>query len=113
MDEIFADYAAKLRDPNRRWLRHTFQEGPGFRFLATRGGRPPLRDVPRAGLDTVRQRARVVRTARDQGPAAALDLGGCRRPTPGGSLPAAPPAGPRPPAPARHRPPTPPAPPPS
>src|SRR2546430_7565130 len=81
MDEIFADYAAKLRDPNRRWLRHTFQEGPGFRFLATRGGRPPLRDVPRAGLDTVRQRARVVRTARDQGPAAALDLGGrCRQP---------------------------------
>src|SRR2546430_15874742 len=82
MDEIFADYAAKLRDPNRRWLRHTFQEGPGFRFLATRGGRPPLRDVPRAGLDTVRQRARVVRTARDQGPAAALDLGGCTRLTP-------------------------------
>jgi len=81
MDEIFADYAAKLRDPNRRWLRHTFQEGPGFRFLATRGGRPPLRDVPRAGLDTVRQRARVVRTARDQGPAAALDLGGCSRMT--------------------------------
>src|SRR5437899_12827860 len=81
MDGIFADYAAKLRDPNRRWLRHTFQEGPGFRFLATRGGRPPLRDVPRAGLDTVRQRARVVRTARDQGPAAALDLGGCSRMT--------------------------------
>src|SRR2546426_12711500 len=83
MDEIFADYAAKLRDPNRRWLRHTFQEGPGFRFLATRGGRPPLRDVPRAGVDTVRQRARVVRTARDQGPAAALDLGGGRRMAPG------------------------------
>src|SRR3989442_15829958 len=109
MDEIFADYAAKLRDPNRRWLRHTFQEGPGFRFLATRGGRPPLRDVPRAGLDTVRQRARVVRTARDQGPAAALDLGGCRRMALWGWEQADPAGGPPPPLPERHRPRQPPA----
>src|SRR2546428_4118733 len=105
MDEIFADYAAKLRDPNRRWLRHTFQEGPGFRFLATRGGRPPLRDVPRAGLDTVRQRARVVRTARDQGPAAALDLGGRSPPTPWRRQPADAARGLAAPVPAPHRPP--------
>ena len=81
MDEIFADYAAKLRDPNRRWLRHTYQEGPGFRFLATRGGRPPQWHLPGARLGTVRQRARVLRIARDQGLAAALDLGGCTRMT--------------------------------
>jgi len=40
MDQIVADFGHS-KDPYRRWLRHTYQEGPGFLFLATRGGRPP------------------------------------------------------------------------
>jgi transposase InsO family protein len=78
MDEIFGD-AQKLRDPTRRWLRHTYQEGPGFRFLATRGGRPPN---PASALDQVgaiRRRAHALRIAREQGLLAALALGGCSR----------------------------------
>ncbi len=38
MDELQAEHR---KDPHRRLLRHTYQEGPGFLFLATRGGRPP------------------------------------------------------------------------
>src|SRR2546430_8615988 len=82
MDEIFADYAAKLRDPNRRWLRHTFQEGPGFRFLATRGGRPPPRREPRGGLAIARRRAPLLRGARGQGLDAAPSPQDRNRPTP-------------------------------
>ena len=63
MDEIFGG-ADHLRDPNRRWLRHTYQEGPGFRFLATRGGRPPERRGVLGPVAVVRQRARLVRLAR-------------------------------------------------
>ena len=61
-------------DPHRRPLRHTYQEGPGFLFLATRGGRPPR---SRQGEDLVglRFRIRCVRTAEEEGIAAALDLG--------------------------------------
>jgi transposase InsO family protein len=61
-------------DPHRRPLRHTYQEGPGFLFLATRGGRPPR---PRAGEDltALRFRIRCVRTAEHEGVAAALALG--------------------------------------
>jgi hypothetical protein len=64
MDEIAARDASLLRDPNRRWLRHTYQEGPGFRFLATRGGRPPERWRLGRQLDIVRQRARLLSIAR-------------------------------------------------
>ena len=80
MDEIFGD-AQRLRDPARRWLRHTYQEGPGFRFLATRGGRPPGPNAPRRDLGVARERARVLRVARDDGLAAALALGRCTRMT--------------------------------
>jgi len=61
-------------DPHRRLLRHTYQEGPGFLFLATRGGRPP---GPRAREDLagLRFRIRCVHTALEQGIAAALALG--------------------------------------
>ena len=38
MDELPTKNRA---EPHRRLLRHTYQEGPGFLFLATRGGRPP------------------------------------------------------------------------
>ena len=61
-------------DPHRRPLRHTYQEGPGFLFLATRGGRPraPCRREDLAGL---RFRIRCVRTANEESVAAALALG--------------------------------------
>jgi transposase InsO family protein len=76
MDEIHGHH---LHDPHRRWLRHTFQEGPGFRFLATRGGRPPREAVPRDELAVVRERARLVRLLREQGLSATLALGSCSR----------------------------------
>jgi transposase InsO family protein len=61
-------------DPHRRLLRHTYQEGPGFLFLATRGGRPPG-PGQRQNLAALRIRARAVRVARDEGIAAALGPG--------------------------------------
>jgi len=78
MDELYGDLEQR-RDPHRRWLRHTFQEGPGFRFLATRGGRPPSADPRRGDLDLVRERARLVRVMREEGVVAALALGSCSR----------------------------------
>jgi transposase InsO family protein len=71
MDELQAHHRS---DPHRRWLRHTYQEGPGFLFLASRGGRPP---EPAQAMDlaALRFRARCVRTAREEGIAAALALG--------------------------------------
>ncbi len=71
MDEL----SSKNRyDPHRRLLRHTYQEGPGFLFLATRGGRPPGPVRPPV-LEAVRFRARCVRVAREEGIDAALALG--------------------------------------
>lgn len=81
MDEIFATSHNKVVDPTRRWLRHTYQEGPGFRFLATRGGRPPSAELARGWAKVVRRRAHVLRVARDEDPAAALRLGECSRMT--------------------------------
>jgi transposase InsO family protein len=74
MDELQAGHH---RDPHRRLLRHTYQEGPGFLLLATRGGRPPG-PAARPGLDGVRFRARCVRLAREESVAAALVLGASR-----------------------------------
>src|SRR5712691_11167027 len=78
MDEIRTGYGHE-RDSQRRWMRHTYQEGPGFRFLATRGGRPPRRPDPEGRFGVVRHRARLVRTAHELGITAALELGGCSR----------------------------------
>jgi len=64
-------------DPHRRPLRHTYQEGPGFLFLATRGGRPPG-TRRREDLAALRFRIRCVRTAEEHGIAAALALGTSR-----------------------------------
>jgi transposase len=61
-------------EPHRRLLRHTYQEGPGFLFLATRGGRPAGRSS-RPDLVGLRFRARCVRVTREDGIAAALELG--------------------------------------
>ncbi len=77
-DEILATHGHQ-HDPQRRWLRHTYQEGPGFRFLATRGGRPPRGRPPRDTLAVVRTRARLVRTMHEEGLVAAVALGGCSR----------------------------------
>jgi transposase InsO family protein len=61
-------------DPHRRPLRHTYQQGPGFLFLATQGGRPPKPPL-REDLTGLRFRIRCVRTALEEGVAAALALG--------------------------------------
>src|SRR6478735_9115326 len=61
-------------DPHRRLQRHTYQEGPGFLFLATRGGRPPG-SPGGEDLRALRWRSRCVRTASEEGIAAALELG--------------------------------------
>jgi transposase InsO family protein len=71
MDDIETPHKS---DPHRRLLRHTYQEGPGFLFLATRGGRPPTR-VGRSDTAALRRRARAVRLARELGTGAALALG--------------------------------------
>ena len=80
MDEIHTGHGHE-RDPQRRWLRHTYQEGPGFRFLATRGGRPPQEQRRRGDLAALRLRARCLRIAREEGIAAALAVGVCSRAT--------------------------------
>ncbi|MGH6944954.1 MAG: integrase core domain-containing protein [Geminicoccaceae bacterium] len=79
MPEILALRSHHPRDAHRRWQRHTYQEGPGFRFLATRGGRPPGPAAASVGLAVLRTRARLVRILRDQGLTAALALGECSR----------------------------------
>ena len=79
MDEIRVTYHGHTNDPRRRWLRNTFQQGPGFRFLATRGGRAPLPRSADPEIAVIRLRARCVRIAREDGIAAALALGCCSR----------------------------------
>jgi len=64
-------------DPHRRPLRHRYQEGPGFLFLATSGGRPPGSRVEE-DLAGLRFRIRCVRIAHEEGIAAALALGAGR-----------------------------------
>src|SRR5258708_21835490 len=79
MDERRVTTRGHAGAPRRRWLRNTFQEGPGFRFLATRSGRPPARRAADPDLAAIRRRARCVRVAREQGITAALALGLCSR----------------------------------
>jgi len=64
-------------DPHRRLLRHAYQEGPGFLFLATRGGRPPG-PPRREDLSALRFRIRCVRVANEAGITAALAFGASR-----------------------------------
>jgi transposase InsO family protein len=78
MDHI-APRHGHVHDPHRRWLRHTYQEGPDFLFLATRGGRPPRVAAGAGAAAVVRARAHLVRVAREQGINAALALGQCSR----------------------------------
>jgi putative transposase len=65
-------------DPKRRTRRHHYQEGPGFLFVATQGGRPP-RVQPEASLTRVRERMRAVRLAREGTAADACRQTGCSR----------------------------------
>src|SRR5258707_13796993 len=109
MDEIRVTKHGHASDPRRRWLRNTFQEGPGLRFLATRSGRPPARRAADPDLAAIRRRARCVPVAREQGITAALALGLCSRASLFPSQAAFPPRGP--PALAPHPPRPPPAPP--
>ena len=66
-------------DP-RRWVRrHHYQEGPGFLFVATQGGRPEA-DLPRRSrLARVRLRMRAVRLSREVGVDATCHQLGCGR----------------------------------
>lgn len=65
-------------DPRRRTRRHHYQQGPGFLFLATQGGRPP-EDPGRTSLDYVRRRRRAVRRAEEIGPERACNECGCSK----------------------------------
>src|SRR5260370_18055658 len=65
-------------DPSRRLRRHRYQEGPGFLFLATQGGRPPGSPAS-ATLREVRRRMRAVRLAAEGGLEAAGAAGYSRR----------------------------------
>jgi transposase len=67
-------------DPKRRTRRHHYQEGPGFLFVATQGGRPP-QALPDASLKRVRERMRAVRLAKESGALEACRQMGCSRPS--------------------------------
>ncbi len=74
-------YQTQPSDP-RRWIRrHHYQEGPGFLFVATQGGRPEAESPPRSQLARVRTRMRAVRLARQMGVEAASQKVGCSRPS--------------------------------
>ena len=62
-------------DPHRRLLRHTYQEGPGFLFLATRGGRPPGPRGPRGPRVACASASAACGPRSTEGIAAALALG--------------------------------------
>ncbi len=71
---------SRASDPKRLTRRHHYQQGPGFLFLATQGGRPPS-DRIRPSLARVRERMRAVRLAREHGVAVARRETGCSRPS--------------------------------
>src|SRR5258708_889192 len=77
MDEIRVTKHGHASDPRRRWLRNTFQEGPGFRFLATRSGRPPARRAADPDRAATGRRAGGAGVAREQGITAPLAWGLC------------------------------------
>lgn len=67
-------------DPRRRVRRHRYQEGPGFLFLATQGGRPPKADVAaRADVLEIRRRMRALRLRQELGLEATLLACECSR----------------------------------
>ena len=69
-------------DPSRLPRRNHYQEGPGFLFVATQGGRPTTSRVESSVAETARTRMRAVRSW--SGGASVTDacgLGGCSRAT--------------------------------
>ncbi len=59
-------------DPRSLPRRNHYQEGPGFLFVATQGGRPPESVVPGASAGIIRRRARTLRRWREGEPIAGL-----------------------------------------
>ncbi len=51
----------RLSDPRRLPRRNHYQEGPGFLFVATQGGRPPSGGAGERHADVVRRRRAAVR----------------------------------------------------
>ncbi len=69
-----------LSDPRRLPRRNHYQEGPGFLFLATENGRPPLAADPERLAATVRRRRAAVRAlAEGELVAAVCARWGCSR----------------------------------
>jgi Homeodomain-like domain/Integrase core domain len=79
-DSLQAEPPSRASDPKRLTRRHHYQQGPGFLFLATQGGRPPS-DRLRPSLAPVRQRMHAVRLAREHGVAVACRETVCSRPS--------------------------------
>lgn len=65
-------------DPKRFTRRYHYQQGPGFLFVATQGGRPPPAQA-HPSLAATRARMRAVRVARERGVVAACTECGCAR----------------------------------
>ena len=59
-------------DPRSLPRRNHYQEGPGFLFLATQGGRPPESMAPGATAGAIRHRAAALRRWREGEPVAGL-----------------------------------------
>ena len=59
-------------DPRSLPRRNHYQEGPGFLFLATQGGRPPESVAPGAMAGAIRHRAAALRRWREGEPVAGL-----------------------------------------
>ncbi len=59
-------------DPRRLPRRNHYQEGPGFLFVATQGGRPPEEGVDRARAAIVRRRRAALRRWADGEPLATI-----------------------------------------
>jgi hypothetical protein len=69
-------------DPGRLPRRNHYQEGPGFLFVATQGGRPAASTAERSAADAARARMRALRAWSDGGSVPdACVVGACSRAT--------------------------------
>jgi transposase InsO family protein len=72
--------ARSYANPRRLPRRNHYQEGPGFLFVATQGGRPPEGTVQRGQVAVVRRRHSALRRWADGEPSAAICVElGCSR----------------------------------
>jgi len=79
MPELSESARKHPSDPRRWTRRHHYQEGPGFLFVATQGGRPAADSLKSSQLARVRRRMRAVRRALRDGVEAAHRALGCPR----------------------------------